>query len=72
MTIDGRWLYEVTIDDPAYSEAYCDEIKEVIIEALAGFACHYKNPMSAKNLADQITGLEYTVNGECIEPPSEG
>jgi len=70
MAVDGRWLYEVTIDDPAYSEIEQDEIKEVIIEALAGFGCHYKRPMSAKILADSITGLEYTVNGEMIEPPA--
>lgn len=71
MKTDGRWLLEIIIDDPSYTEAYCDEIKEVIIEALAGFACHYKNAQAAKILADKITGLVYTVNGECIEPPGE-
>ena len=71
MQTDGRWLYEIRLDE-SYTDDEADELREVFIEALAAFGAHLKNAMSAKCLASELTGITYTVNGECIEPCQEG
>ena len=55
--IDGRWLYEITIDD-SYDDAMQKEIKQVIMEALMPFAVHEKTDASAAALKEIVCGKQ--------------
>jgi hypothetical protein len=66
---DGRWLYEIELDD-AYSPAEAAELQQIFVEGLAAFAAHLKTPESAKELAEKVTGLAWSVKDERIEAPT--
>jgi len=68
MAEDGRWLYEITLDKN-YSTKEAEELQTVFLEGLAAFGAHLKTPASAKELADKVTGLTFTIDGEIIKPP---
>ena len=65
---DGRWLYEIKLDE-SYTPEKSAELRDVFIEALAAFSAHLKTPESAKELADKLTGISFTIDGETREPP---
>lgn len=68
--VDGRWLYEICLCED-YTDAEADEFKEEIKEGLAAFGAHLQSTAAAQALAERITGQEFVINGECIEPPPE-
>lgn len=51
--IDGRWLYEIELDD-SYTTEKTTELQAIFQEALMPFACHLKTLQSAKELAEKI------------------
>ena len=70
MQLDGRWLYEITIDD-SYTPSRKQQLKAVFIEAMTGFSGHLKTLNSAKALAEILTGLTYEIVDNKIVPVEE-
>ena len=70
MAKDGRWLYEIKLDE-SYTAEEATELQAVFVEGLAAFGAHLKTPASVKELADKITGLSFVIKGDAIEAPAK-
>jgi hypothetical protein len=70
-TQDGRMLYEIKIgENSSYTDQQCSDYKDIILEGLQVFGVHLKTVTSAKALAEQISGNQYTISGDSIVPPA--
>ena len=62
---DGRLLYEIEID-AGYTQQEKDDYKAMFLEALTMFSVHEKTLQSAEDLAELLTGKDFSQSGDKI------